>query len=83
MPIRIVGKFINIHNIIFLLIWFILVGKPINVEKVVNPTDQQIKELHDKYCKGLETLYNEYKDEFWYDHGTCPPKIEFLANPLK
>jgi hypothetical protein len=49
----------------------------------VNPTDQQIKELHDKYCKGLETLYNEYKDEFWYDHGTCPPKIEFLANPLK
>ncbi|KXN66479.1 diacylglycerol acyltransferase, partial [Conidiobolus coronatus NRRL 28638] len=61
----------------------IVVGKPINVEKVDNPTDEQIKELHSKYCGELEALYNQYKDDFWYDSSTCPSKIEFLANPLK
>ncbi|KXN64613.1 diacylglycerol acyltransferase [Conidiobolus coronatus NRRL 28638] len=61
----------------------IVVGKPIKVEKNPNPTDEQIRDLHDKYCSELIALYNEYKDEFWYDANSSPPKLELLLNPLK
>ncbi|KXN66471.1 diacylglycerol acyltransferase [Conidiobolus coronatus NRRL 28638] len=61
----------------------IVVGKPINVEKVERPTEEQIHEFYDKYCSELEALYNEYKDEFWYDKNSQPPKLELLENPLR
>jgi hypothetical protein len=80
-PIRIVSKLTNICMLYF--IDLILVGKPINVEKVSNPSDEQIKELHDKYCNELKALYNEYKDEFWCDPNSSPPNLELLTNPLK
>eukprot|EP01097_Dermamoeba_algensis_P004700 TRINITY_DN3034_c0_g1_i1.p1 TRINITY_DN3034_c0_g1~~TRINITY_DN3034_c0_g1_i1.p1 ORF type:complete len:342 (-),score=81.81 TRINITY_DN3034_c0_g1_i1:200-1225(-) len=41
-----------------------VVGKPIPVEKVENPTKEQIDELHEKYVQGLTELYNKYKDNF-------------------
>ncbi|KXN66475.1 diacylglycerol acyltransferase [Conidiobolus coronatus NRRL 28638] len=61
----------------------IVIGKPISVEKIPNPSADQIKDLHAKYCNELEALYNKYKDEFWYDPNTSPPKLELLENPLR
>ncbi|KXN66478.1 diacylglycerol acyltransferase [Conidiobolus coronatus NRRL 28638] len=61
----------------------IVVGKPIIVEKDSNPSEEKIHELHAKYCSELEDLYNKYKDEFYYDLNSSPPKLELLENPLK
>jgi hypothetical protein len=60
-----------------------IAGKPIKVDKNLNPTDEQIRELHDRYCSELKALYDEYKDEFWYDPNSSPPELELLENPLK
>ncbi|CAG2115352.1 unnamed protein product, partial [Medioppia subpectinata] len=41
-----------------------VVGKPISVAKVENPSPQQINELHDKYINSLRQLFNENKDKY-------------------
>lgn len=38
-----------------------VVGKPIRVEKVENPTEKQIDKLHGKYCSALVELFERYK----------------------
>ena len=38
----------------------IVVGKPMPVEKVEEPSSEQIKNLHAKYVEELQKLYNEY-----------------------
>lgn len=42
----------------------VVVGKPINVDKVENPTAEQIQELHSKYVEGLKSLYQEYNPKY-------------------
>ncbi|KAJ3100192.1 Diacylglycerol O-acyltransferase 2 [Phlyctochytrium planicorne] len=42
-------------------------GKPFDVEKVENPTQEQIDELQAKYLQELQKLYDEYKDIFFKD----------------
>ncbi|ORX82749.1 diacylglycerol acyltransferase [Basidiobolus meristosporus CBS 931.73] len=42
----------------------VVVGKPIEVEKMENPTEEDIKKYHDLYIKSLEDLYNQYKDVY-------------------
>lgn len=37
-------------------------GNPINVDKVVSPSQEQINSLHDKYICELQKLYNSNKD---------------------
>ena len=38
----------------------VVVGAPINVEKVANPSVEEIANLHAKYVEELEALYNKY-----------------------
>ena len=38
----------------------VVVGKPIPVEKIENPSNDQIECLHTKYVEELQNLYNEY-----------------------
>lgn len=44
-----------------------VVGKPIRVEKVADPTTEQLKELQAKYIAGLMEIWDQYKDEFASD----------------
>ena len=37
----------------------IVVGKPMTVEKVEEPSSEQIENLHAKYVEELQKLYNE------------------------
>ncbi|KAG5187160.1 mono-or diacylglycerol acyltransferase type 2 [Tribonema minus] len=46
------------------------VGKPIPVPKVVNPTDEQVRELHAKFCKALVSLFDHYKAEYGWARKT-------------
>lgn len=43
---------------------FIAVGKPIHVDKVEDPTEEQIAELHKVYIDSLQELFTQYKDEY-------------------
>ena len=38
----------------------VVVGKPIEVTKVTDPTRDEIAHLHEKYVKALTDLYDEY-----------------------
>ena len=42
----------------------VVVGKPITVEKVENPTSEQILNLHSKYAEELQNLYDEYNPKY-------------------
>lgn len=41
-----------------------VVGAPIPVEKVENPTKEQIDELHTIYCQKLTELFDEHKEKY-------------------
>lgn len=41
-----------------------IVGKPIEVEKSENPTQEQIDTLHAKYTKALIELFDEHKETY-------------------
>jgi len=40
------------------------VGKPIEIEKCANPSQQQIDDLHLKYIESLTQLYDEHKKKY-------------------
>ena len=40
-----------------------IVGKPIEVEKRENPTNEEIDLLHQKFIEGLVRLFERYKNE--------------------
>jgi len=42
---------------------YIVIGKPINVAKIEHPTDEQIDEIHAKYTKELEVLFETHKEQ--------------------
>ena len=42
----------------------VVVGKPLNVDQVEDPTRDQIAELHEKYVKALQDLYDEYNPKY-------------------
>ncbi|KAJ7369377.1 hypothetical protein OS493_039481, partial [Desmophyllum pertusum] len=42
----------------------VVVGSPIQVEKVSNPSDEQIKQLHAEYVKGLTRLFEENRKKY-------------------
>jgi len=41
-----------------------VVGKPIRVEKIENPTDEQLQEMHQKYIDALIALFEEHKQKY-------------------
>jgi hypothetical protein len=49
-------------NIIFICVEFLVsVGTPIPVEKVLEPTEQQVNELHQKFTEELKALFETKK----------------------
>ena len=40
------------------------VGKPIDVERVVEPTKEQVDELHERYMTALVELFEAHKLEY-------------------
>lgn len=42
----------------------ILAGKPIEVEKVENPTQEQIDNLHVKFMQRLEEIFEKHKHKY-------------------
>ena len=42
----------------------VVVGKPISVEKIEEPTRDQIESLHSKYVQELQNLYDEYNPKY-------------------
>ena len=42
----------------------VTVGAPIDVEKVENPTQEQIEDLHQNYMKALTELYNTHRNQY-------------------
>ena len=44
-------------------------GEPLRAdEKVEEPTDEQVTELHDRYCKALAALFEKHKAEAGYSN---------------
>lgn len=52
-----------------------IVGRPINVEKIENPTEEQINTLQEKYIKELIDLFETNKEKYLKDKNS---KIEIL-----
>ncbi|KAJ3341496.1 2-acylglycerol O-acyltransferase 1 [Entophlyctis luteolus] len=44
-----------------------VIGKPIDVEQVANPTPEMVEDLHKRYVAELFELYDTYKDDFFAD----------------
>ena len=47
-----------------MIFFFILVGAPIEVAKVENPTNEQVDEIHSIFCKQLKELFDEHKSKY-------------------
>lgn len=45
----------------------IFIGAPMNVDKCLEPTDEQVKALHKQYCDNLFQLYEDHKNECGYE----------------
>jgi 2-acylglycerol O-acyltransferase 2 len=43
----------------------VVVGKPIEVQRVEHPTEEQTNQLFDAYCKELEALFSEQKAKYF------------------
>ncbi len=52
----------------------VVVGEPINVKKVEEPTSEQIIELHSKYVKALKKLYEENNPKYG------DPSVKLVVN---
>lgn len=80
MPVTVVGKKRYVGFFIFNLkshnlfnsygFSFSTVGKPIDVERVKNPTKEQIDDLHQKFKESLLELFNEEKHKYVQDPTT-------------
>lgn len=51
----------------------VVVGQPIDVQAVPNPTSEQIEELHARFCVALRALYDEHKHK--YNGGVDIPLV--------
>jgi len=43
---------------------FVVVGSPIPVEKVLNPSQETIDKLHSRYIEDVKNLYEKYKEQY-------------------
>ena len=39
-----------------------IVGKPIEVKKIENPTEEQLRAVQEKYIEELYNIWNQHKD---------------------
>ena len=61
-----VGK-ISLSSLI-LFDFVLLVGKPIHVTRVVEPSETEIDQLHQQYLLAVEQLYNSNKANYGFEH---------------
>ncbi|CAG2173255.1 unnamed protein product, partial [Oppiella nova] len=52
-----------------------VVGKPIDVPKVDNPTDDEVNQLHNQYINSLEKLFHENKAKYGFND------VELIIDP--
>ena len=45
----------------------VVYGKPIPTKLTVNPTEEEIRAVHQRYVGEIERLFSQYKKEFGYD----------------
>ncbi|KAI8924669.1 diacylglycerol acyltransferase [Entophlyctis helioformis] len=50
-----------------------IIGTPIDCPKIDDPTDEQVREYHQKYLDGLQRIYDEHKDTY------APDRIKELT----
>ena len=51
-------------------------GLPIDVVKVENPTQEEIDEVHQKFIKQLENLFDTYKFDYMVDSEASLLQLE-------
>ena len=62
-----INSLLDVHIYIFLvsiIFFFYLVGSPIHLEKVENPTQEEIDAIHKKYVDSLVKLFYTYRDKY-------------------
>ncbi|XP_063914054.1 2-acylglycerol O-acyltransferase 2-like [Zophobas morio] len=59
-----IRKYVGIAPVIFYGTGFLFLGKAIEVEKVENPTNEEIDSLHAKFVQELKDLFDLHKDKF-------------------
>ena len=47
-----------------------MVGKPIDIKKIENPSEEDIINLRNRYINSLTELYNKYKSTFGWNDKT-------------
>ncbi|KAG1703656.1 2-acylglycerol O-acyltransferase 1 [Nymphon striatum] len=45
-----------------------VVGRPLDVEKIANPTEEEVNKVHERYVKSLNELFEENKKSYGYDN---------------
>lgn len=56
--------FLLLYTVIDLSLFFFAVGRPIPVERCLEPSKQRIDELHAQYCQALKELFEAHKGAF-------------------
>lgn len=56
--------------------YFLVVGKPIRVPKVENPSEELVDEYIEKFFNELEKLFEEYKHK--YDPVGSEARIKYI-----
>lgn len=51
----------------------VVVGEPLEVEAVPNPSREQVEALHERFCEALRTLYDRHKEK--YNGGVDIPLV--------
>lgn len=54
----------------------VVVGKPLVLPKIPNPTKEEVKIWHDKYMVALQTLYDNHKEEAYGPEQAKTRKLE-------
>lgn len=47
-----------------------VVGAPIIIEQIAEPTDEDIEKLHERYCEALWNLFEDHKADYGIDEST-------------
>jgi hypothetical protein len=49
---------------------YTVIGKPIHLEKVTAPTQQQVDEVHERYINELKDLFDQHKGKYLKNKDT-------------
>lgn len=62
-------KFISLHFVLFLQVPVTFaVGKPLDVEKNLSPSPEQVDAVHGRFCEALVDVFDQWKAEYgWGD----------------